>query len=74
MNNDEIAIAYFSMKIGLESVIPTNSGGLGVLAGDTLRSAADAGLAMAGITRMSSRRIFNRYPRQICAYMYSNLF
>jgi starch phosphorylase len=34
-------IAYFSMEIALESAVPTYSGGLGVLAGDTLRSAAD---------------------------------
>lgn len=34
-------IAYFSMEIALDSSIPTYSGGLGVLAGDTLRSAAD---------------------------------
>ena len=34
-------IAYFSMEICLEQAIPTYSGGLGVLAGDTLRSAAD---------------------------------
>ena len=32
-------IAYFSMEICLEQAIPTYSGGLGVLAGDTLRSA-----------------------------------
>ena len=34
-------IAYFSMEIGLEPKMPTYSGGLGVLAGDTLRAAAD---------------------------------
>lgn len=34
-------VAYFSMEIALESAMPTYSGGLGVLAGDTLRSAAD---------------------------------
>lgn len=34
-------IAYFSMEIALDSAMPTYSGGLGVLAGDTLRSAAD---------------------------------
>ena len=43
-------IAYFSMEIGLESNLPTYSGGLGVLAGDTLRSAADLGLSIAGVT------------------------
>ncbi len=34
-------IAYFSMDVAVDSNIPTYSGGLGVLAGDMLRSAAD---------------------------------
>ena len=59
MNND-ISIAYFSMEIALESAIPTYSGGLGVLAGDTLRSAADAGIAMAGITLLSRKGYFRQ--------------
>ena len=33
-------IAYFSMEIALDTAMPTYSGGLGVLAGDTIRSAA----------------------------------
>jgi len=40
MPNDR-AIAYFSMEIALEPGMPTYSGGLGALAGDTIRSAAD---------------------------------
>ena len=36
--NDRREIAYFSMEIGLEASIPTYSGGLGILAGDTIRS------------------------------------
>jgi starch phosphorylase len=43
-------VAYFSMEICLEQSIPTYSGGLGVLAGDTLRSAADLGVAMVAVT------------------------
>lgn len=43
-------VAYFSMEIGLEASIPTYAGGLGVLAGDTLRAAADLGLPMVAIT------------------------
>ncbi len=46
-------IAYFSMEIALQASIPTYSGGLGVLAGDTLRSAADLGLPMVGVTLVS---------------------
>lgn len=58
--NDDISIAYFSMEIGLDSAIPTYSGGLGVLAGDTLRAAADAGIAMAGITLLSRKGYFRQ--------------
>lgn len=43
-------IAYFSMEIALESAMPTYSGGLGVLAGDTLRSAADMRLPIVAIS------------------------
>lgn len=48
--NDLRTIAYFSMEIGLEPGIPTYSGGLGVLAGDTIRSAADLKVPMVGVT------------------------
>ena len=51
-------IAYFSMEICLEEAIPTYSGGLGVLAGDTLRSAADLGVAMIGVTLVHRRGYF----------------
>ena len=34
-----ITIAYFSMEVGLQSAVPTYAGGLGILAGDTLRAA-----------------------------------
>lgn len=43
-------IAYFSMEIGIDADIPTYSGGLGVLAGDTLRSAADLEIPMVAVT------------------------
>ena len=44
------SVAYFSMEIALDEAVPTYSGGLGVLAGDHLRAAADLGLAMVGVT------------------------
>ena len=59
MNND-ISIAYFSMEIALESSIPTYAGGLGILAGDTLRSAADTGISMAGVTLLSRKGYFQQ--------------
>jgi starch phosphorylase len=43
-------IAYFSMEIALEPETPTYSGGLGVLAGDTIRSAADLGFPMLAVS------------------------
>ena len=43
-------IAYFSMEVALAAAIPTYSGGLGVLAGDTLRAAADLSLPMVAVT------------------------
>jgi glycogen phosphorylase len=43
-------VAYFSMEIALEAGLPTYSGGLGVLAGDSLRSAADLCLPVVGVT------------------------
>lgn len=43
-------IAYFSMEIALNNDIKSYAGGLGILAGDTLKSAADLGLNMVGIT------------------------
>jgi glycogen phosphorylase len=48
----EAHIAYFSMEVALEPQIPTYSGGLGILAGDTLRAAADRELPMVAMTLM----------------------
>ena len=48
--NGERAIAYFSMEIAVDPAVPTYSGGLGILAGDTLRSAADAEIGMVALT------------------------
>ncbi|HVF11183.1 MAG TPA: alpha-glucan family phosphorylase [Abditibacteriaceae bacterium] len=56
----EPRIAYFSMEIGLESNIPTYSGGLGVLAGDTLKSAADLGLPMVAVSLLYRKGYFRQ--------------
>ena len=53
-------VAYFCMEIALRSDIPTYSGGLGVLAGDVLRAAADAGLPMIGVTLLYRRGHFRQ--------------
>lgn len=60
MENDPAfrPIAYFSMEVGLRESIPTYSGGLGVLAGDILKSAADLGVPMAGMTLLYRKGYF----------------
>jgi glycogen phosphorylase len=42
-------IAYFSMEFGLEPQLPIYSGGLGVLAGDHLKAAAELGIPLVGV-------------------------
>src|SRR5579864_5860588 len=54
-------IAYFSMEIALDPNMPTYSGGLGMLAGDTLRSAADLGAPVVAVTLVYR----NGYFRQL---------
>ena len=51
-------IAYFSMEIALETALPTYSGGLGVLAGDTIRSAADLGAPLVAVTLLHRKGYF----------------
>lgn len=43
------AVAYFSMEYGLKDALPLYSGGLGVLAGDSLKSASDLHIPMISI-------------------------
>ena len=54
-------IAYFSMEIALSKALPTYSGGLGVLAGDTLRSAADTGASMVAVSLVHRRGYFQQH-------------
>jgi len=53
-------VAYFSMEIGLEPLLPTYSGGLGALARDSLRSAADLGVPMVGVTLVHRKGYFRQ--------------
>ncbi len=53
-------IAYFTMEIALRSEIPTYSGGLGVLAGDTVRSAADLELPLVTVSLVSRMGYFRQ--------------
>jgi starch phosphorylase len=54
-------IAYFSMEIALSPDLPTYSGGLGILAGDTLRSAADTAAPMVAISLAHRRGYFRQH-------------
>lgn len=52
------SIAYFSMEIALEEGMPTYSGGLGVLAGDTIRSAVNLKVPMVAVTLLHRKGYF----------------
>lgn len=56
----EPRIAYFSMEIALRNEIPTYAGGLGILAGDTMRSAADLELPMVAVSLVSHAGFFRQ--------------
>jgi len=60
MSNPD-TIAYFSMEIGLEESIPSYSGGLGMLAGDTVRSAADEGLPFVAVSLAHRKGYFRQH-------------
>ena len=55
------SIAYFSMEIALSPSLPTYSGGLGMLAGDTLRSAADTAAPMVAVSLVHRRGYFRQH-------------
>ena len=48
-DDGDVLVAYFSMEFGLETRLPIYSGGLGVLAGDHLKAAADLGIPLVGV-------------------------
>ena len=54
------SIAYFSMEIGLRSDMPTYSGGLGILAGDTIQTAADMEVPMVAVTMLARKGYFHQ--------------
>ena len=53
-------VAYFSMEVALSQMMPTYSGGLGVLAGDMLRSCADLRVPVVGVTLVSRKGYFDQ--------------
>jgi len=54
-------MAYFSMEFGLTECLKTYSGGLGVLAGDHLKSASDLGLPLVGVSLLYQNGFFQQY-------------
>src|SRR5258706_1732334 len=59
-NSIKRLVAYFSMEIALENAMPSYSGGLGVLAGDTIRAAADLRLPMVAISLLYRKGYFTQ--------------
>ncbi|MBI3050452.1 MAG: alpha-glucan family phosphorylase [Acidobacteria bacterium] len=53
-------VAYFSMEIGIDPDVPTYAGGLGVLAGDFVRAAADLGLPLVAVTLLHRKGYFRQ--------------
>ncbi len=56
-----IRIAYFSAEFGLTECIPNYAGGLGILAGDHLKSASDLGLPLVGVGLLYQGGYFHQY-------------
>lgn len=54
-------VAYFSMEFGLHESLPVYSGGLGILAGDHLKSASDLGVPLVGVGLLYRQGYFRQY-------------
>ena len=59
--SNKTKVAYFSMEIALDPAMPTYSGGLGILAGDTLRSAADLEVPIVAVTLIHRKGYFRQH-------------
>ncbi len=57
----EMRVAYFSAEFGLHESLPIYSGGLGVLAGDHLKSASELGLPLVGVGLLYRNGYFQQY-------------
>ncbi len=56
-----LTVAYFSMEFGISESLPNYSGGLGVLAGDHLKSASDLGIPLVGVGLLYQEGYFRQY-------------
>ena len=59
--SDEPTIAYFSAEFGVHECLPIYAGGLGILAGDHLKSASDLGIPLVGVGLMYQKGYFRQY-------------
>ncbi len=59
-NKDKFKVVYLSMEIALENNIRTYAGGLGMLAGDILKSAADLQVPLFGVTLLNREGYFKQ--------------
>jgi len=57
----DVTIAYFSAEFGISESLPIYSGGLGILAGDHLKSASDLGIPLIGIGLLYQKGYFRQY-------------
>ena len=55
-----ITVAYFSMEFGLSEALPLYSGGLGILAGDYMKTASDLGVSVVGIGLLYQQGYFRQ--------------
>jgi glycogen phosphorylase len=60
-NSKNLQIAYFSLEFGLHESLPIYSGGLGVLAGDHLKSSSDIGLPLTAVSLLYREGYFRQY-------------
>lgn len=62
--NKHFQVAYFSAEFGINEGLPIYSGGLGVLAGDHLKSASDLGIPLVGVGLAYRQGYFRQYLNQ----------
>lgn len=60
----DVRFAYFSAEFGISESLPIYSGGLGILAGDHLKSASDLGLPLVGVGLLYQSGYFQQYLNQ----------
>ena len=60
-DKDKMLVAYFSAEFGIHESLPIYSGGLGILAGDHLKSASEIGLPLVGVGLLYRNGYFQQY-------------